>query len=759
MIVNTEVCRTAEYIGDIQENTVGIDKENVNFITSLLTSNLYSNPLESFFRETVSNAHDSHVESGSTHPIILLIEETPTNTNSFYGNYYTSESTYTFSIRDYGVGVSPERFEKIYKNIGSSTKRESNDFIGMLGIGRFSCLSCANVANINSYYNGIKYSYMMYKNGNGINIDKVSEDVGDYKNGLEVSVSTAASVKDIEIALNKLCFFDNLKVVEKNVGTLLKEKIQDFNNRRVKHYKNFSTCSLRLSHYYRRYAKMGNVLYPLDTVVGEKEIDTKDVIIHLPMGSVDITPNRESLQYTDFTKNTIKKCLKKVKEELQELASGYFKGNVLLKDLLEVSNPYYSIPYTEDLEIKVCDVDVNVENALLNGHKVPFNFLKFLNCTKYSIIPKCFIFKKVVVSNARSHRYRGDICFETVIQDNTIILEKTDKITKAITTEYYIDKYKDTNKPIIILSLHGKQDMKNGLMKHVYDNALVKYPNEKWYQDLAELEKMTDFFLSNLNIIQMCNSSVPEEYIKNNKKQSVRKTISEDDSQIRVYCGGSYRIVDFKSFIKYTKGLILYSINTKDDATLRQLSYAVIQNIGGIITIKKELLPTVINNRKFMSVDEFLEVRNKIFTKLATAKVIKDYYAKEGIDYKYANGAINYVPPNASIYIDFRTKYDNELTFFRKTYRSTLIDTIINKYIQNRWLNYADINYYTLSDNELEAYALWKKLYDARDQFLKTVLINKFGRIPKIGLDYTKLIYNIPSMKGFKMSNLLNKDK
>lgn len=120
MIVNNQVSHEAEYIGDIQENRVGIDKANIDFITTLLTSNLYSKPFESFLRETIANAYDSHLEAGTDKQIILLFEG-------------KNEYKYTVSIRDYGTGVSPERFEKIYRNIGSSTKRESNDFIGMFG--------------------------------------------------------------------------------------------------------------------------------------------------------------------------------------------------------------------------------------------------------------------------------------------------------------------------------------------------------------------------------------------------------------------------------------------------------------------------------------------------------------------------------------------------------------------------------------------------------------------------------------------------
>ena len=120
MKILQDISHEADYIGDVQENRVGIDRENIDFITTLLTSNLYSKPLESFLRETIANAYDSHVEAGSNEYILLVITR-------------TGYSTFTISVRDYGVGLSPERFDQIYKNIGSSTKRDSNDYIGAFG--------------------------------------------------------------------------------------------------------------------------------------------------------------------------------------------------------------------------------------------------------------------------------------------------------------------------------------------------------------------------------------------------------------------------------------------------------------------------------------------------------------------------------------------------------------------------------------------------------------------------------------------------
>ena len=74
MILN-EAKDNIQTTGQITENKVGIDARNLDFIATLLTSNLYSKPINSFLRETVANAYDSHVEAGNKEPILLLIQE------------------------------------------------------------------------------------------------------------------------------------------------------------------------------------------------------------------------------------------------------------------------------------------------------------------------------------------------------------------------------------------------------------------------------------------------------------------------------------------------------------------------------------------------------------------------------------------------------------------------------------------------------------------------------------------------------------
>lgn len=137
MIINKDQTPNAQYVGEIKANKVGIDTKNIDFVASLLTTNLYSNPIQSFLRETVSNGWDSHVEAGNPEPVIISLKsENPQEFKEMASlSYGNRKSSVTITIRDFGVGLSPERFASIYTNIGSSTKRDSNDFIGCFGIG------------------------------------------------------------------------------------------------------------------------------------------------------------------------------------------------------------------------------------------------------------------------------------------------------------------------------------------------------------------------------------------------------------------------------------------------------------------------------------------------------------------------------------------------------------------------------------------------------------------------------------------------
>ena len=107
MIINTQES-DIQVVGDITEFKSSIDPKNLEFITTLLSSNLYSAPERSFISEIVSNAQESQVEASTTNiPIIIKITE---NKKTNYYGIKDFKGYGDITIRNFGTGLSTERF-------------------------------------------------------------------------------------------------------------------------------------------------------------------------------------------------------------------------------------------------------------------------------------------------------------------------------------------------------------------------------------------------------------------------------------------------------------------------------------------------------------------------------------------------------------------------------------------------------------------------------------------------------------------------
>lgn len=712
MKLSTELSHEAEYLGDIQENRVGIDKNNIDFISTLLTSNLYSRPFESFFRETVSNAYDAHVEAGNNSPILILIEDVKKSGDK---TWHTS-NTYRISIRDYGTGLSPERFDAIYKNIGSSTKRESNDYIGMLGLGRFSCLSCADVANVTSYYNGKKYSYIMYKNGGGINIDRVSITEGDYKNGLEVSIEKEMHSPGSEFsqAFAEICMFDKVHIEYNGNDFRLKSEVNLFNNREVWRGKTFSICD----YFTERSFKMGNVLYPYTRIENINDTDfpvlhTSSLFIELPIGSVDIVPNREDLQYTTRTKDVIKQKIQEVKEELKTLVDKKISKDMSMKEFLSLCG-FRGATYIKlgNLEraISYNDVQPDFSNTTINGKSLPEKFFAFCKSSYTLEIDKNLIYKRL-------NRKRIRASIEHIVSGElTLMLKKDTKISNT-TIEYYSLGGKDT----LILKSSGKEE----LINQFYEYGKVGSGIDN--------KECAEFLVNNLEIKYLSNANVPETFLEqwrlHNTNRAKGNKINTCETNVRVYTKYGYHVMSLES-AKCNKGLILYTKNTRDDGTLAQLAELClnIQGIGTVITLKPEDTKLLEGNKRYMTVESFLFMRNPLLSKLITGKIIYDNFA----DIERTNNfEVAYIP----LFKEFKKEYANYYAcYLQYPNANPVFKDLYSYYISKNWINKAEIDYFTLKNKDIESYKGWEQLKSHCWGIIQNIACKKYGISPKIGL-------------------------
>lgn len=372
-----------EIVGQVESNRVGIDVKNIDFITQILSTNLYSNPMESYLREAISNARDSHKEAGTEKPIVLDI-------GMNQGKLYVR-------IQDFGTGISKERFDSIYRFIGSSTKRDSNEYIGGFGIGKFASLAVSDTVYITSNHNGTQVKYLMYRDGSAIKIDELSSAPTKEENGLDILAYTKGNITNnintISDALQKLVHFNNLYV---NVSlpndisggdwsydsarSQLTRLCAKFNARTLVDHGTFVVPSSLDSYRLGVYALLGDVVYPIKPEISEwiKRVNGRygrscNLGIKFNIGELDVTPNREELLYNSKTNAALSSKIIKVYDDLCKgcadklnIKSFVEKGtlNSALYSILFMTSTNYSLGPDNNIDLLTVDVRKNV---IFNG--------------------------------------------------------------------------------------------------------------------------------------------------------------------------------------------------------------------------------------------------------------------------------------------------------------------------------------------------------------------------------------------------------
>jgi hypothetical protein len=278
--------------GEQTQDSIGmsLDLDSAQILMQMLSKNLYSDDIGSTVRECASNALDSHRRAGTTDPIIV----------SFGAN---KDGNYEFSVEDFGIGLDAEDVKNIISKYGKSTKRNSANELGMMGLG-----FKAPLAYCSSFYfvcrkNGVERKYMMYEGEDVNTIDLLYETSTDQKNGVKVIVPVRFYDRSSFVSKIKeqLAYFENVYFNVDGVDN-------DFTIMRHEHFQ-WSPLSTN-SHLH---ICLDNVYYPIDFV--KLGIDT----IYFPVGlrfsltdGLFPTPNRESLRYTTEAKAVIMKKLQSV---------------------------------------------------------------------------------------------------------------------------------------------------------------------------------------------------------------------------------------------------------------------------------------------------------------------------------------------------------------------------------------------------------------------------------------------------------------
>lgn len=275
----------------------GISKGSEAHIMTILRDTLYSDRILAVIREYASNAWDAHIDAGKADvPIRVTLP--------------TLEDL-TLRIRDYGPGLSEDQVFNVYIQFGESTKRGSNEAVGMLGIGCKSAFAYADTFTVVSYNGGFKCTYVaaIDETNRGEMHQIHKEPCGD-ETGVEVIVPVKHQDTQAfhQKARGLLKFFN--PVPDANIDLSGGAKHRSYDAGFVLTYDD---------NYYRSnewVAVMGCIPYRINV----NEVACNDYYsveasflknmsggLYFDIGEVDVSATREELKYSERTKKALRK--------------------------------------------------------------------------------------------------------------------------------------------------------------------------------------------------------------------------------------------------------------------------------------------------------------------------------------------------------------------------------------------------------------------------------------------------------------------
>lgn len=315
--------KTEGNLNGFETHEFSISAKSASFVMRSM-ADLYSDRELACIREYSTNAFDSNklkasLDNTEVKPIEVSLPD------AYNPN---------FSVRDRGVGMSKEELTEVYTKFGESTKRGSNDFNGMLGFGSKSAIAYTNIFTVVSVKDGLRTSVTINRDedemgGYRVTMNILENEVPtDEESGVVVRIPVHNAREFRQKALDFYRFWMPGEVLcdgrepERAIG----DKIDDG----LYYYTNSNRYGELVS-----YVVMGNVPYRISNpkALFPKEMNPISFVAYVPNGSVEFTPSREDLKYSDHTKKTlygvidnfVEKTKKKAQEEIDQ-SSNHFEA-------------------------------------------------------------------------------------------------------------------------------------------------------------------------------------------------------------------------------------------------------------------------------------------------------------------------------------------------------------------------------------------------------------------------------------------------
>lgn len=318
-----------------EQRAFNVEMNSMLFHTVI--AGIYADRIRAPFREIATNARDAHAAANKLH--IPFDVELP------------SLLSPSFKIRDYGTGMSHDEMMGLYSTMFASSKRASNDSVGMIGLGSKSPFAYTSTFSISAWQNGRRRLYTCFLNDEGVpQIALLADMESKEPDGVEVSFAIQpVDVTRFRDAASEVLFGFDPKPRILNEQFEWKVPVSLFQGDGWTIY-DPATVPFKTP-----MARQGCVLYPIDAAA----IDMRGhplfgwaCVIDFPIGELSVSTSREQLGYDQRTKANV---VARIDETLAKMTT-------LVQDEVDAKATY----------LDACEM---LEEQLTNGAKKPIYLL------------------------------------------------------------------------------------------------------------------------------------------------------------------------------------------------------------------------------------------------------------------------------------------------------------------------------------------------------------------------------------------------
>lgn len=318
----TQAVKTFETNADFesQDFTIG----DVSVVIEILRNKLYRHKVRTLVQEYISNARDAMREVGNTKDRIEITVPTMFQP--------------TLKVRDFGLGISPDRMYNVFIKYASSTKRKDNIQTGGFGIGAKSAWSYTESFTIVTYIDGVQRTYIAHigANNNG-RLDFMGESYTDAPNGTEIQIPVSPKdVHDFKRAVLRAIYFWNenekpiLKGLSKDdmveyqqgdmIGNLeVNNKLPDFI---APSWGQGVVISIDGIPYFAD----DSMIAKTKSLPKLCELVTGRLVLHIPNGELEVSASREEISDSKFTVDNLDKIGQGMLKEVDDKIKKSFVG-------------------------------------------------------------------------------------------------------------------------------------------------------------------------------------------------------------------------------------------------------------------------------------------------------------------------------------------------------------------------------------------------------------------------------------------------